>query len=44
LVAGVDDDFYLGDNLAKRIAEAFRPTKPFLDYVNRAIAFVKEEE
>jgi hypothetical protein len=38
----VDDDFWLKDHLAQRIAEAFRPTKPFLDYINRAVAFAKE--
>jgi uncharacterized protein (DUF2461 family) len=43
LVANVSDDFWLGDNPAQRIAEAFRPTKPFLDYVNRAVAYAKEE-
>jgi uncharacterized protein (TIGR02453 family) len=44
LVASIDDDFLLRPNPAKRIAEAFRSTKPFLDYVNRAIAFVREME
>jgi uncharacterized protein (TIGR02453 family) len=43
LVANVDDDFWLKGHLAQRIAEAFRPTKPFLDYINRAVSFVNEE-
>jgi uncharacterized protein (TIGR02453 family) len=43
LVANVGDDFWLKDHLAQRIAEAFRPTKPFLDYINRAVSFVNEE-
>jgi uncharacterized protein (TIGR02453 family) len=42
LVANVDDGFWLKGHLAQRIAEAFRPTKPFLDYVNRAVACAKE--
>jgi uncharacterized protein (TIGR02453 family) len=44
LVATVDDDFLLGDNLAKRVAGMFRPTKPFLDYVNRAVGFANEND
>jgi uncharacterized protein (TIGR02453 family) len=43
LVANVGDDFWLKGHLAQRIAEAFRPTKPFLDYINRAVSFVNEE-
>jgi uncharacterized protein (TIGR02453 family) len=42
LVATVSDDFWLSDHLPQRIADAFRPTKPFLDYINRAVAFAKE--
>ena len=38
-----DDDFWTADNLAKRIAGTFEKTKPFLDYLNRAIDYVKEE-
>ena len=38
-----DDDFWTADNLGKRIAGMFEKTKPFLDYVNRAIDYVKEE-
>ena len=30
-------------DLAQRVAERFRITKPFLDYVNRAIEYVQEE-
>ena len=43
LMAYVDDDFILAPNLAQRVAEKFRTTKPFLDYVNRAIEYVREE-
>ena len=38
-----DDDFWEGEDLAKRIAEKFATTKPFLDYINRAIDFSREE-
>lgn len=39
----VDDDFILAPHLAQRVAELFYTTKPFLDYINRAIEYVKEE-
>ena len=32
-------DFMLGAGLAKRAASAFMPTKPFLDFINRAIDY-----
>jgi uncharacterized protein (TIGR02453 family) len=44
LLASVDDDFLLRPDLAQRLAEAFRCTKPFLDYVNRPVEFLKEGE
>ena len=37
------DDFVFADHLAQRTAEMFRMTQPFLQYINRAIAYVKEE-
>ena len=43
LTAMPDDDFWEGENLAKRIAAKFATTKPFLDYINRAIDFSREE-
>lgn len=38
-----DDDFWEGEDLARRIAAKFATTKPFLDYINRAIDFSREE-
>ena len=35
--------FLLKDNLTQRVAELFKTTKPFIDYINRAVDFVKEE-
>lgn len=43
LTAQADDAFLLEDNLAKRVAELFKTTKPFVDYINRAVDYVKEE-
>ena len=43
LVAQPDDAFWEGKDLAKRIASKFATTKPFLDYINRAIDFSREE-
>lgn len=43
LVDYVDDEFITAPDLAKRVADRFRATKPFLDYLNRAIAYVREE-
>lgn len=40
----VDDNFILAPALAQRVADLFRTTKPFLDYINRAIEYVREEE
>jgi len=44
LTAIPDDEFWEGEDLAKRIASKFVTTKPFLDYINRAIDFEREEE
>ena len=43
LMAHVDEAFVTASDLARRVAEKFRTTKPFLDYVNRAIEYVNEE-
>ena len=43
LVSFVDDKFITAPNLAQRVAELFRTTKPFNDYVNRAVDYVNEE-
>ena len=40
LVMNVDDDFITQPDLAKRVAVLFRTTKPFNDYINRAVDFV----
>ena len=39
----VDDKFITSPNLVKRVAELFHTTKPFIDYVNRAVDYVMEE-
>ena len=44
LLADADDDFILQPHLAQRVAERFRSTKPFLDYINRAVDYVREEQ
>lgn len=44
LTAIPDDEFWEGEDLAKRIASKFATTKPFLNYINRAIDFEREEE
>lgn len=38
----VNDDFILQPDLAKRVAEIFRTAKPFNDYVNRAVDYLRE--
>ena len=43
LLATVDDGFVTAPNLAKRLAELFRTTKPFIDYVNRAVDYALTE-
>lgn len=42
LVNDIDDDFITAPDLAERVAEMFRTTKPFNDYVNRAVDFSNE--
>lgn len=37
----VDDDFILDPNLAERVADLFRTTKPLNDFINRAVDYVK---
>lgn len=44
LTAMPGDEFWEGEDLAKRIAAKFATTKPFLDYINRAIGFSREEK
>lgn len=39
-----DNDFICSDHLAQRVAGLFKSTRPFLDYINRAISYVREEE
>jgi len=43
LVMNLDDGFILSPGLAERALDIFRTGKPFLDYVNRAIDFCREE-
>ena len=43
LTVKTDDNFLLEDNPAQRVAELFKTTKPFVDYINRAVDYVKEE-
>ena len=40
LVMNVDDDFITQPDLAKRVADLFRTTKPFNEYINRAVDFI----
>ena len=34
--------FMYSDHLLEELIELFRPTQPFLEYINRAIAFTRE--
>ena len=43
LVESLDDDFILSPGLADSVLAIFRTGKPFLDYVNRAIDYCREE-
>ena len=43
LMTSVDDEFVLAPDLARRVADSFRTTHPFLNFVNRAIEYVQEE-
>lgn len=44
LVENLDEDFILSPDLPDRLLEVFRTGKPFLDYVNRAIDYCREEK
>lgn len=39
LVASVDDNFITQPRLAERVADMMRQTKPFIDYINRAVDY-----
>ena len=39
-----DDDFILAPGLAERVSALFKTTKPFLDFINRAVTWSKEEK
>ena len=43
MVTEVDDAFITQDHLAQRVAGIMQPTKPFIDYINRAVDYVNEE-
>ena len=43
LVCSPGKNFALTDNLAERTIELFRTTHPFVEYINRAIAFTRDE-
>jgi uncharacterized protein (TIGR02453 family) len=44
LVKSLDDDIILSPDLADDVLAVFRTGKPFLDYVNRAIDYCREEQ
>ena len=44
LVATLSDQDILRSDLAKRIAVRMKSTKPFIDYINRAVDYVNEED
>lgn len=44
LVHHPDTDFMCAPHLAQRTAKLFRPTQPFLHYINRAIRYSKEKQ
>lgn len=44
LAMHVDNDFITAPDLAQRVADLFRTTKPFNDYINRAVDYAREEE
>ena len=43
LVQNLDDSFILSPDLSDRLLAIFQTAKPFLDYVNRAIDYCREE-
>ena len=44
LLKALDDDFILSPDLADNVLAIFKTGKPFLDYVNRAIDFCREDQ
>ena len=44
LVAELDDSFILSPQLVPELIDICRSGKPFLDYINRAVEYVREEE
>ncbi|MBQ3743772.1 MAG: DUF2461 domain-containing protein [Bacteroidales bacterium] len=43
LLKSLDQDFILSPNLVDSLLDIFRTGKPFLDYINRAIDYCREE-
>lgn len=43
LLQRLDKDFILSPDLADAVLDIFRTGKPFLDYINRAIDYCREE-
>lgn len=43
LTMDIDDRFITAPDLVKRVAALFRTTKPFIDYINRAVDYAREE-
>lgn len=43
LMAPIDNEFILQPQLAQRVAQLFRTTKPFCDFINRAVDYVNNE-
>lgn len=39
-----DDKFFTEKDLASRLVDVFHSAKPFLDYINRAIDYCREEK
>lgn len=44
LIMNIDDEFITSSDLAKRVAALFKTTKPFNDFINRAVDYAREEE
>ncbi len=44
LMSNINDDFITQPQLAQRVAALFRTTKPFIDYVNRAVDYAKDND
>jgi len=43
MLTKVDDNFILQPNLVQRVSELFRTTKPFNDYINRAVDYCRND-